>query len=307
MGADVFFQELNRLIAAHPKRPTQAISSLDCEFADYVYHSKNLYNCFDCLKDVNGIYLFDTHLSTSCADCDFSTECELCYDCVDCYKCFNGNFLEYCQSTRDAWYSYNCSNCHDIFGCVSLRNKSFCIFNRHFSEEEYREKVAYLQRLPPQQILQMVEQIKAQHPLTQTHEFQNTNSPFGNYTRFCKNSYMCFDSQNCENAGYVYDATLNMKYCYDVTQCDNIELSYEVLDSTKIFNSEYIIFSNTCADSAYLIDCLDVKNALGCMKLEHKQYCILNRQFTKEAYERIAIPLIQELRAKNYAWGSLKY
>lgn len=34
-------------------------------------------------------------------------------------------------------YSYNCYDCNNLFGCVGLRNKSYCILNQPYSKEEY--------------------------------------------------------------------------------------------------------------------------------------------------------------------------
>lgn len=306
MTADTFFKELHKLILAHPKRPAQILNSENCEVGDYIYYSKNLYNCFDCNKNSNGTYLFDTHNSANCADMDFSYESEMCYDSVDATKCFNSSFLNNCQNLTDSDYSYDCSNCHDIFGCVRLKNKSFCIFNRQVSEEEYRQKVAEYKKLPAERILAIVNDLYSKQPWTQTHEFQNENSPYGNYISYNKNSYMCFDASYNEFCGYLYDSS-HHKYCYDITQSIDTEFSLEVTDSALIFNCDYVVWSKNCMDSSYILNCFGIKNSLGCVKLDHKQYCILNRQFTKEEYERISKPLVAEIRAKYYGWANLTY
>src|SRR3989338_10468327 len=41
------------------------------------------------------------------------------------------------QSSHSVEYSINCINCEYCFGCVGLRSKKFCIFNRQYSEDEY--------------------------------------------------------------------------------------------------------------------------------------------------------------------------
>ncbi|HLC95114.1 MAG TPA: hypothetical protein VJH89_01375, partial [Patescibacteria group bacterium] len=38
---------------------------------------------------------------------------------------------------HDVLYSYNCQNSENCFGCVGLRKKSYCIFNKQYSKEEY--------------------------------------------------------------------------------------------------------------------------------------------------------------------------
>ncbi len=39
----------------------------------------------------------------------------------------------------DVLYSYNCFDCNNIFGCIGLRNKSYCILNRQYSKGEYEK------------------------------------------------------------------------------------------------------------------------------------------------------------------------
>ena len=34
-----------------------------------------------------------------------------------------------------------CHHCQDCFGCVGLKNKSYCIFNKQYSKQEYNELV----------------------------------------------------------------------------------------------------------------------------------------------------------------------
>lgn len=34
-------------------------------------------------------------------------------------------------------YSYNCFDCNNIFGCVGLRNKQYCFFNKQYTKDEY--------------------------------------------------------------------------------------------------------------------------------------------------------------------------
>lgn len=306
MTADVFFNELQRLLLLQPKRPSQTLNSEDCKFTNFVYYCNGLFHCFDCTMSSNGTYLYDCHNCANCVDMDFSMETELSYECVDAFKCFNCSYVENSSNMTNSDYSTWCNNCHDIFGCIKLSNKAFCIFNRQLTEEDYRKKVAYYKTLPPEKIIEEVEKLASTHPVTQTNERDNENSDYGNYTSFCKNCYLCFDSTRNADCGYIYDSNNNSK-SFDVSQSNNAQLSYQVSDSGIIFNSSYIMWSKNCQDSTYLFDCLDVKNSLGCVQLSHKQYCFLNRQLTKEEYERVTRPILEELKTKNYEWSNLQY
>ncbi|RJQ25857.1 hypothetical protein C4577_04545 [Candidatus Parcubacteria bacterium] len=305
MNAKIFLEELQKIIWSQPKTPFRSNYTENCE-GDQLYYCKNMINCFDCLRCADSTYLFDSMMCTNCFDCDYSSSSELCYECVDADKCFNCDFLEDCSSTRDSSYSYGCKNCHNVFGCVGLQNKSYCIFNRQLTEDEYKEKVEKYKNLPPEKILKMVSKIKKLYPRTQTHGWSNENSPYGDYVYNSKNCYMCFNMTNSENSGYLYDSQA-CKTCYDSTFSGDSELTYEFIDSEFLFNCSYTLYSSYCHDGSYLIYCANVKNCLGCVGLYHKQYCILNRQLTQEEYERISKPLLEELKKSNLGWGNLVF
>jgi hypothetical protein len=50
-------------------------------------------------------------------------------------------FSLYIWGGHDVEYSYNCFDSNNLFGCVGLRNKSYCIFNKQYTKEEYIELV----------------------------------------------------------------------------------------------------------------------------------------------------------------------
>jgi len=305
MTTNGFFQELQRLILFLPKPPAKIYNSDNCSFVDYIYNSKNLFFCFDCAGCSDSTYLYDCYMCVNSLDCDYAVESELCYECVDPNKAFNCDFVEYCNNIRDSSFSYNCANCHDVFGCVNLKNKSFCIFNRQLSEEEYKEKLQKFKKLPPQQILQIVEELKKRFPLTQTIGSQNENTTYGNYIHFDKDCYLCFDAAHDENCGYLYDSFYNIK-CYDMTYASqNSQVSYEIVDSGQLFNCNFTVDSENCGDSSFLFHCNNVKNSLGCVGLKNQEYCILNRQFTSEQFTQLKNQILQELNSKNLGWTNL--
>ncbi len=305
MNAQTFFQEFQRLLDKTPKRPEQIYNSIDC-IGNYIHNSKNLQYCFDCAKCTDGIYLFDSSSVDSSVDCDYAVECQLCYECVDPFKCFNCSYLEYCSNMRDSDFSIWCMNCNDVFGCVLLRNKSFCIFNRQFTEDEYRKRVAVYRTWPPEKILAEIEKLRNRFPLTQTNSAHNENSDFGDFVHYCKNCYMSFDAAYDENCAYVYD-TFHCKSVIDATYEFKDDLVYQAVDSISIFNSNFIVNSKNCSDSNYIFDCANVKNSLGCVGLANVEYCILNRQFTKEEYEKKSLEIITVLKNANLDWHTLNY
>ncbi|RJQ25856.1 hypothetical protein C4577_04540 [Candidatus Parcubacteria bacterium] len=306
MTAEAFFRELKKLILSQPKNPTHNLNCESCDYGDQLYYCKNMVYSFDCLNSNDCIYLFDSRKCVSSVDCDFTLESELCYECVDAHRSFNSEFLEDSHNMRDSSYSYACRDCHNVFGCVGLQNKSYCIFNRQLTEDEYKEKIQKYKALPTEKVLEMMEELKKRFPKTQTHGFNNENSPYGDYVYNSKNCYMNFDTRSDQDCAYLYDSGGN-KNCLDSTFSGDSEISYQLVDSAYIFNCDFVTYSSHCNDCYYVVNCSDSKNCLGCVTLSHKQYCILNRQLTQEEYERISKPLLEELKNKNLGWADLVF
>ena len=305
MTAESFIKELKLLIDSKPNPPVRISNSEDSQ-GDYIYHSKNLLNCFDCANCTNSLYLYDSYMCANSVDCDYAVESELCYESVDPFKCFNCEYLENCSQMTDSSYSYACTNCHDVFGSVNLKNKSFCIFNRQLTEAKYKERAKQFKSLPSEKVLKMLDQLKELYPWTQTNEENNENSAYGNYIYHNKNCYLCFDASHNENCGYLYDSFYNTA-CYDLTYSSHTELSCEAVDSDKLFNCNFAVYSSSCLDSSYIFNCFDVKNSLGCVGLSHKQYCILNRQLSKEEYEKTSRLILNDIKSKNLGWSNLSF
>jgi hypothetical protein len=101
------------------------------------------------------------------------------------------------------------------------------------------------------------------------------------------------DSKNCYlNVGGLFneDSAYNTYEIYGKNCFDN----YWLLNSDRCSNNIHcercyeVHYSVECHDSLNTIlsyDCRNCSNIIGCAGLRNKQYCILNKQYTKEEYE----------------------
>ncbi len=114
----------------------------------------------------------------------------------------------------------------------------------------------------------------------------NENSPFLNQGWYNKNCYMCFDLGYCENCYYCC-ATYHTKDSADVSfTYDHSELCYECVGITQCFRCVFVEDCHGCSDVSFSFDCKNCSDCILCSNLRNKQYCILNTQYTKEAYEQ---------------------
>lgn len=307
MNAQVFFTSLKKLLDSRPKTEADIVNSEGCVYSNHVYDCKDLTYCFDMYASKDGVYLFDSALCVHSADSDYIVECDSCYECVDIYKSYDCKYVEKSREMRNCSFCYDCRNLENCFGCVQLNNRSYCIFNRQLNENEYREAVKKYEALPASKVLEILNELKKQFPLAPAAADHNVNSPYGSYVYYCKNCYMCFDAAQSEDCMYNYDSFYN-KVCMDLTySARHNENSFQLIESRRMNNCSYAIDSISCQDSLYLFNCKNVKNSFGCVGLQHKEYCILNRQFSKEDYEKVLPAIKKAVLDSNTGWDGMTY
>jgi len=45
------------------------------------------------------------------------------------------------ENCSDIFYSSDIFSCKNLFGCVGLRNKEYCIFNKQYTRNEYEKEI----------------------------------------------------------------------------------------------------------------------------------------------------------------------
>jgi predicted small metal-binding protein len=80
------------------------------------------------------------------------------------------------------------------------------------------------------------------------------------------------------------------------------ELIYEC--SSIGYQCSQVYFSNECWEqlvrAQYCVNCHGSSDLFGCVGLRKKQYCILNKQYTKEEYEELVPKIIEHMNEMPY-------
>ncbi len=89
--------------------------------------------------------MYDLGRNKDCMDCyehGWLVQSELNYECHAGMAGYHFLFCHISSEGRDLIYSDSCfNNCSNCFGCVGLKHKQFCIFNKQYTEEEYNALV----------------------------------------------------------------------------------------------------------------------------------------------------------------------
>ncbi len=280
--------------------------NVNCEYAHLASGCKNCYLVFAASGNEDCMYATYLQRCKNIVDCFFIFDSELCYECVDCYNCYNLQHGQYCQNCRDSYLLYDCKGCSDCFGCVSLVNKQYHILNEPYSKEEYFKKLAEIFNNPHwlTESQERFFELQKQLPHKYYAGVGNENVT-GDHISFSKNAQDCFDCtylEDCKYCCWLHRA----KDCYDHYAWGLPgELGYEnQLCGNNFYNVKFsAICSTNIRDLSYCYYCFSgSKNLFGCIGVQKKEYCILNKQYTKEEYEKL-VPLIIEHMRKYNEWG----
>jgi len=298
-----FLHQVKELWEVVPQSGIFVNNSVQCEYTNAAFNSKNCYLVFGCVENEDCSY---GHIVWNCRnsfDNLYVNRSEDCYECVDVLDSNNVSYSQESEGCVDSIGLFDCKSLTNCIGCVGLRGKSYHIFNEQVTKEEY---TAFLKQYPlhrPESIQYILgKQIELRKKLPQRHFFGSNNTDVsGNHIYNGKNLHHCFDVQGGENSSFVYTSgkVLNS---YEISFSPETEHSYEALVCLK---SRNIFFSKDCLGSSdiyYSENCLNSQDLIGCIGLRKKQYCILNKQYSKEEYEELKPKVIAKLK-EDGAWG----
>jgi len=297
-----FLEQFKELQLKVPRLYAFVFQNFNSEYTNGSAFNKNCYLIFVSDHNEDCSYCYSTFHSKNSLDCLNSNECELCYNCISCNKCYKVLFSEDCSDSQDLIFCKDCVNCHDCMGSVNLRNQQYYIFNIKYSKEEYLNKIKEfkLNTIGGLNILRKNStNLWLKYPTKYIHGLRNTNV-IGDYVISSKNSEFIFDSELIEDSKFLNIGN-KAKSCYDgYVAVDGPELSYEIVSAIATSNvkSGYCVWHDF--NVTYSDTCENSNNLFGCVGLRKKQYCILNKQYSKEQYEELLPKIIQHMKNIPY-------
>jgi hypothetical protein len=286
-----FFEQFHELLYQVPRPPLINNKAENSDYCNYADGNKNCYLITTSNWNEDSYYGFLLVNNENAVDCLWCTDCELVYQCIDCVKCYNVKYAQNCEQCVESSFLMDCMGLENCMFCINLRKKKYHIFNKPFPKEEYEKRVREITGSYSefQKMLAQFKQLRKDHSIRRASNIVNSENVSGNHIFNSKNIYRGFDIYDCRDCAYVHDGLKGVD-CYDVDYFDGTELCYE---STSLIGYGYR-FTAFCRDSYnlfYCDNCHSCKNCFGCTGLRNEQYCILNRKYSQEEYERL-IPII---------------
>jgi hypothetical protein len=276
-------KEFEALKIKFPTQCTQGVGNDNCDWTDNMKNSKNCYWSFDGAEILNGLYSYYDWQVKDSIDSQWSAKAERCYELTDSIDSSDCYFCGYVARCYNLEYCMNCTDCHDLFGCANLSNKSFCIDNIQYTEEEYLAKLPELKKIKPDESLAKVRKLLLSFPTIQSYFADNQNSDYTDYVYKSVNAYYCFDCNILEDCGYLSNAN-ESKDSWDCNMVIGVEHCSESVDAFECYNCYQAQNSHRCFDSAFIYNCTDCHNCFMCANLDNAKHCILNVQYTPDEY-----------------------
>ena len=285
-----FFELLHDIVRDKSFPSMRHLHAENSDYADVVINSQNAYlsntvitNCENVIystsvKD-NSRNVFESMMVRNNCDSVFSSR-----SIINSYNIFYSISIHNCSNI---WFCHNMIGCSECLYCDHLENVSYYIHNKAFSKEDYmREKSLLLQK-------KETFSDTYQNLLTVPWDNLICTNTAGKSNIECQsisNSYYCYNVHHGRNL-FLHGST---KWAENAFDCftgwsPRIINFYGVCSS---WNCENIYCSGTIDEwssniyySMYLGAC---SFCLGCIGLQNKSYCILNKQYSKEErYEKI--------------------
>ncbi len=300
-----FFSQFHDLIKQIPWPSRFIYNSVNCDYCNVVTDNKNCYLVFggdfneDCAYSIFNFY------SRDCFDVYWLNKSELSYECMDGENNYKVTFSQYVRDSADSSFLYNCSNLQNCLGCVNLKNKSYCIFNEQYTKEEYEKKLADFNLRNYKNLVDFKErfqEFKLKFPHRYAEILRALNST-GHNLHDVKNCKNCFDIyENAEDCKNIFLGGWGLKDSRNSNHVGHkAELIYDSIGSFGNTNRAlFSIFNSTSYEIMYSSNCRSSSNLFGCVGLKNKQYCILNKQYTKEEYEELVPKIIKHMDEMPY-------
>jgi len=283
------------------KVPVQALinmgNCINAEYSQYVFDCKNVYLSYSLTDSEDIYYARNVDTSRNVFDSFIVKNVDSVYENIHCANNFNVFFAQFSSNCLDSWFLYDCINCTNCILCSNLRNKQYCFKNTQYTKNEFEKIKNDMITDNFDRFSEMQDEFhklkqKAIHKFAEATSIQHATGDRMNNLSYCN---YCFDTYNSENVSYA-NRVGNAKDCRDVWGSLNGERIYETHGAgTRSYNLKFGLLSGFYQDCEFVHLCTNVKNVFACASLKNKEYCIFNKQYTKEAYEILVQKIKQHM------------
>lgn len=300
-----FFDQYHQLAQAVPRFATSNVKCQNAQYANFAWNSKDCYLVFGCVRNEDCLYGHIVWDCKNCVDNLYIFRCEWCHECIDCLDCYDLHFSTECSSCSESYFLHDCRGCKNCFACTNLRQKQYCFMNEQLTKEVYEAKI---QKLKPfsRETLEMgrtwLEKEKKEKCVFPPLFGVQNEDVTGNHIYESKNCHHAYDAKKGEDSKFLY-TSYGQKNSQDISFTgDETRFCYNCLTMALSENCRCCHSCFQGSDLDYCEYCFSCSNCFGCTGLRNKQYCILNKRYSKEDYTKLKEKLMEKMK-KEGQWG----
>ncbi|PID70173.1 hypothetical protein CSB37_03275 [bacterium DOLZORAL124_38_8] len=301
-----FFEQFETLMHLVPQASlSNGLLEENCGYCNYGIRNKNGYLSYACGYCEDFYYCHTCGMSNNLVDCLRTDYSELCYECIDCQSCFNLFYSKNCHQCRDSFFLESCRSCEHCFDCINLFHKKYYIQNKPVSKEHYEKFIKnYKEKnsVKNVSIYQKMSRDKNQESYFRASRNLKCENVCGDFLQESKNIVNSFDVlKSCDVKNCI--GALGVRDAMDIAFSTDSELVYESLAfSGYNIIGGVLLGINKLRNIFYSIGVQSGHDVFGCIGLKNAQYCILNKQYSKEEYEELLPKIIAHMK-KTGEWG----
>ncbi len=298
-----FTENFRKLALSVPYMTTTIQESENCDYTNDTWDSKDCYLSARTHYCEQILYSYRSNKSSCCVDCYQVRSSNNLYECYQCKDCSKSQYLSNCINCYDSLFLRDCVNCANCIMCCNLRDKSYYIKNKKYTKDQY-EKIVENMNISS---YQMIRKLKSYFPemmktaIVSNLDIIGSENCTGDQIINCNNCFQSYVMQWSENTRYSYDNNYykdssdsysgwDSQWCYYTTAAKK---SFKVISSIRL---------RECTDAMYSMFCFYCKNIFWCVGLKNKEYCIFNKQYTKEEYELTVAKIISHMQSTGERW-----
>ncbi len=300
-----FFEQYKELQLDVPRCALLNINPENSDYCNMCTDNKNCYLVFGGDYNEDSLYCSMNMRNRNLVDSDYSNRNELCYWLMNSHDCYGTRFAFDSSNCSNCAFISNCTGCSDCILCTNLANKTHCIRNEQLSKDAYLEQkeellggYAQQQKLFHEHVEQRKKRIVKSHYVLAS---EHCTGDYITHSKGCENCYLTWDSEDLVNvllADHQKDS-LNCSYvggagggrCFNqVATINGSECSCSFFTSDT-YHAEYSEITSQC------------KYIFGCIGLQHKEYCIFNKQYTRDEFFALRTKIIKHMK-KTEEWGN---
>lgn len=300
-----FFTQFKELQNMVPRISLQVDNSVNCDYTNQIGNCRNCYLITSSSDDEDCLYSHRLLHCNNVTDSLMVSYGENCYQAINSIASSQLIFSENISDCFGLSFCYDMRGSQDGFMSSNKRHASFYFENTPCNKGDFLHKIrgvdtgSYVK-------LEHYKYEFAKLKMASLHRFadiQNGVNVSGQTILNAKNCHHCFSAGNVENCGYSLFLN-DAKDSYDINHgCCTMEQGYEVCTmGTKSARVKFSIdawpevmdieYSDSCRNGS--------RDLFGCISLRHKQYCILNKQYTKSEYNSLVQKIMAQMDEMPY-------